>query len=90
MECSAVVDQEHLLCLIRGQRRRIYEWCRAEAGLSRLPLAQRELGLSWAWPWSGFIISPACSNQPGDGALSAIFSIAAAPRAKHLSTVLLS
>lgn len=41
-------------------------------------------------PWSGFIILSAWTNQPGscDGALGAIFSVAAVPKAKCLSIVL--
>ncbi len=41
-------------------------------------------------PCSGFIILSAWTNQPGscDGALGAIFSDAAVPRAKYLSIVL--
>lgn len=56
-----------------------------------LPLAQSEQGLSWALPWSGFVILSAWTNQPGccNGALGAIFSVAAVPTAKCLSIVLL-
>ena len=66
------------------------EVSRAQAGSLACPLLQSEQGLSWALPWSGFIILSAWTNQPGscDGALGAIFSVAAAPKAKCLSIVL--
>lgn len=50
--------------------------------LSCLPLAQNEQGLSWASPWSDFIILSALTNQPGscNGAHCAIFSVAVAPK----------
>lgn len=62
--------------------------CQSTGRLYRLLLVQREMGLSWAWLWSGFIIFSVWINQPGDGTLCAIFSVAALPKAKCFSIVL--